>query len=278
MAFCLSAVLRNGFELTEAAKAYSRWLTDAVEPPAAVRVALELWREGRPVEAVGRRAWMESGQRLKDNGGLARTAPIGVYFARHRDERIRLSLEDTGLTHFAPLCRLASVIVNAAVAAGLTSPKERAETTEVLKAIEAELGVAAAGLAQREPEWVGQVKDAFEQLREDVSLAQQDDPLLYGPELHLFTTPTPVRVTVRLALWELFHAPSVEAALIDVVNRGGDAPVNALVTGAVLGAIHGEGGIPGRWREVLLESPGPSGGSHWHAYHPRLLVTLTPKP
>jgi len=32
-----------------------------------------------------------------------------------------------------------------------------------------------------------------------------------------------VRVAFRLAFWELLHAPSVEAALIDVVNRGGDA-------------------------------------------------------
>jgi len=29
---------------------------------------------------------------------------------------------------------------------------------------------------------------------------------------------------------------------------------------------------------VLLESPGPSGGPHWELYHPRHLVTLTPKP
>lgn len=278
MASCLSAALRDGLEFSEAANAYSRWLTDAVGPPWSVKPALALVRQGHMVEAVGRRVWLDSGRRLEDNAALARTAPIGVYFARHRSERIRLSLEDTGLTHFAPVCQLASVIINAAVAAALTSPKEPAEPAELLKAIIADLGLAAAGLARQEPDLVGQVRDAAEQVKEDIALAQQADPLLYGPELYLFSTPASVRVTLRLALWELFHAPSFEAAVIDVANRGGDAPVNTLVTGAVLGAVHGDQAIPERWREVVLESPLASGGPHWELYHPRHLVTLTPKP
>ena len=278
MACCLSEALRTGFDLEAVAKRYARWLGDANEPPEPVKRALELVLEGRAPEYVGRQLWLESGQALKDNAALVRTTPIGVHLARHRDERIRLCLEDTALTHFAPVCRLASVIVNAVVAAAVTSPKERAEKADLVKAIEADLSVAAATLARREPEWVVAVRDAAGWLREDVTAAQAADPLLFGPELHLFWSPTWARVTLRLALWELFHAPSLEAGVIDAANRGGDAAVNASVTGALLGAVHGEAALPARWREGLLEAPGPSGGPHWNAYHPRFLLALAPRP
>ena len=36
-----------------------------------------------------------------------------------------------------------------------------------------------------------------------------------------------MRVAFRLAFWHLAHTPSYEAALIDTVNRGGDADTNA---------------------------------------------------
>lgn len=278
LACCLSTVLRERYEAKEAAKVYARWLGDAIHAPESIKLALELFLEGRGPHTVGLRRWLESGQRLSDSAALARTAPIGVYLARHRDERIGLSLEDTALTHFAPVCRLASVMVNAALAAAVTSPKERAEKAELVKAMEADLSVAAATLARLKPEWVSQVKEATAWLKDDLAAAQAPDPQLFGPDHFLFRSPTSVRVTLRLALWELFHAPTFEAGVVDAANRGGEAPVNALVTGALLGAVHGEHALPTRWKEGVLEAPGPSGGPHWQRYHPRFLATLTPKP
>jgi hypothetical protein len=112
-------------------------------------------------------------------------------------------------------------------------------------------------------------KEAADWLREDLKFAQADDPELYGPDLHLFHPyPSLLRTTYRLAFWELFHAPSLEAALIDVANRGGDADTNAAITGALFGAILGEKAVPEAWAERVLEAPG-SGN-----YHPRNLVTL----
>ena len=62
--------------------------------------------------------------------------------------------------------------------------------------------------------------DLCEALAEDLYLATLPDPALW--EL-LHAAQGFVRVAFRLAFWELLHAPSFEAALIDVVNRGGDA-------------------------------------------------------
>lgn len=279
MAQVLATGLRNlgRYDQHETAKAYVRWKADAFDLPEATKLALEHIAEGHTAEWAGRRVWLDGSQRVRDNGALARTAPIGVFFAapEHRDARIAASLEDTAITHFAPLCQLASATVNGIIAAAICSPKEHIEKPDILKLAEAELSLAASTLGRKEPDWVVHVKEAADALREDVKLAQDDDPQLYGPELHLFfPVPQTVRVSFRLALWELFHAPSYEAGVVDVVNRGGDADTNAAITGALLGAVFGEQALPAAWLETVMEAPGPMSGSHWTVFHPRFLVTL----
>lgn len=278
MAYCVSEVLRTlrRYDVFEVSKAYVRWMEHAIEVPEPTKQALELVREGRSPEYTGRQVWIEGQQRVRDNGCLARAVPVGVFFARHQLPRVTASLDDACVSHFDPLCQLASATLNGVIAAALTTPKERLETADVLKVAEAELSLAALTLGRRESDWVSIVKDAADWLREDLRCAQDDDPQLYGPELHLFfPVPTLVRTTFRLAFWELFHAPGFEPSLIDVVNRGGDADTNAAVVGALLGAVYGEEAIPPRWTEVVMESPGPyGGGAHWNVYHPRFLVTL----
>ena len=39
----------------------------------------------------------------------------------------------------------------------------------------------------------------------------------------------------------------LEAVLVDVVNRGGDADTNAAIAGGLLGARHGHRAVPDRW-------------------------------
>jgi ADP-ribosylglycohydrolase len=277
MAQVLSTTLRNlrRYDLFETAKAYTRWLPNALDAPDAVKAALALVAEGRSPEFTGRTVWLDGFQRIKDNAPLARTAPIGVFFHSQREARLTATFEDTAITHFDPLCQLACATFNGIVAAGVAAPGERLTPEALLKTAEAELSLAAATLGRREPDWVTQTKEAADVLREDLRMAQADDPELYGPELHLFFPwPTPLRVTYRLAFWELFHAPSMEAALIDVANRGGDADTNAAVTGALFGAIFGEEAVPRAWIERLMEAPGPMGGVHWTTYHPQHLITL----
>jgi ADP-ribosylglycohydrolase len=95
---------------------------------------------------------------------------------------------------------------------------------------------------------------ACDEISSDLMAATAKDPGLYAPKLHLHRHQGFVRVAFRLAFWELFHAPTFEAALIDVVNRGGDADTNGAITGALLGSFYGESAIPSRWAGPMLRA------------------------
>ena len=64
--------------------------------------------------------------------------------------------------------------------------------------------------------------------------------------------------TLRAVFQALFATDSFEAALIDVVNRGGDADTTGAILGMIAGALYGPNALPPRWvrhldREVRLE-------------------------
>jgi len=131
-------------------------------------------------------------------------------------------------------------------------------------------------LARSASDYVFEVTSAKSLLMADLDAAQQADPMLYGPELHLHRQYGHVRIAFRLAFWELLHAPSFEAGLVDVVNRGGDADAHGAITGALLGAFHGEEAIPAEWKRQVLDAMATVRGPFWNLYHPRHLLPLAP--
>lgn len=279
MAVALSTVLRKlrAYDLKEVGRAYAAWMPSAFDVPDTFKQTAELIADGRFLDQIGLRVWLENGQQPKNNMALARTAVLGVFFQKpkHREARLRATIDDTALTNFAPLCQIASVTVNGVISAAIMAMGERIDPKEILKVAETELSYAAATLGREQPDWVQKVKEAADTLREDLKLAQDADPQLYGPELSMFHNPTQVRIAFRLAFWELLHAPSFEVGVRDAANRGGDADTNAAVVGALLGAVHGEKAIPQEWAERVLEALGPhSENTLWTVYHPRFLLNL----
>jgi len=57
--------------------------------------------------------------------------------------------------------------------------------------------------------------------------------------------------TLRAVFQALFATDSFEAALIDVVNRGGDADTTGAILGMIAGALYGPDAIPRRWLAAL---------------------------
>ncbi|XHF14129.1 ADP-ribosylglycohydrolase family protein [Archangium gephyra] len=239
-------------------------------------VLTEVAESGLPKATAGRRFWLKGMRRVAHNGSLARTAPLGVFFHEDTQARVQASLADSALTHFDPRCQLACAAFNGSIAHALTAG-ERLKKEDLLTAAMSGLTVGSAILGRSAADYVQEVTAATEALKEDLAAAQKDDPMLYWPDLHMHRKQDHVRVAFRLAYWEVLHAPSFEAGLVDVINRGGDADVNGAVAGALLGALHGEEAIPSEWRQGVLESMGPGSGPLGTLYHPRQLLPLAPE-
>jgi ADP-ribosylglycohydrolase len=274
MAACLAAslVAVEAFSPEDVSQRYRAWKPHAFDIGTQTAQVLDAM-PGMGWERAAREHWLQTGRKPAGNGSLMRTAPIGVYFADDAEARLRASLGDSALTHFDPRCQLACAALNGAIAQAVTA-------TGVLKpdalvsAAERATSLGAATLAKREPTIVAEIQEAARCVREDLAFAKKTDPELYGPELRFFDMQGFVRIAFRLAFWELLHAPTFEAALVDVVNRGADSDTNGAITGALLGAFHGDEQIPGRWRGPVMAALEGKRTPLADAYHPRQLLRL----
>ncbi|MBI2893889.1 MAG: ADP-ribosylglycohydrolase family protein [Deltaproteobacteria bacterium] len=272
MACCLAASLREHrrFVQSDVARRYAEWWPLAFDVGSQTEAALS--SVSKDANEAGRAVWLARGRQAAGNGSLMRTAPIGVFFAGDPTARLLASLADSAITHYDPRCQLACAALNAALSAALGGASARDARIRA----GAELEPAADLATSRRPDDTDQIRAAAASLRSDLEAADRDDPELYGPDLHLHRHEGFVRVAFRLAFWEAVHAPTFEAGLIDVVNRGGDADTNGAIAGSLLGALHGEPSIPERWRRTVLDAlqDGPPGP--WRdQYHPLALLELT---
>lgn len=276
MAVCLARSLHQlgRFDAADVMRRYTEWLPRAFDAGNQTRSVLYEARELPAWNAASKTVWLRESKRPAGNGSLMRTAPIAVKYPKDRDARIRATLEDASLTHYDPRCQLACAAFNGAIAAAIRG--EAKAPVDLVAAAETELSSSGAILGRMLNDFRIDTQEAMGIIRADLEAAQKDDPMLYGPELHLFTQMGFVRVAFRLAFWELLHAPSFAAGLIDVVNRGGDSDTNGAIAGALLGAFHGEEAIPSGWRSTVLNALPRRHGEYWAEYHPRLLLELAP--
>ncbi|WAM23455.1 ADP-ribosylglycohydrolase family protein [Myxococcus sp. NMCA1] len=277
LAACLSHSLRSikRYDAADALRRYRAWQPHAFDVSEPMKEVFEdCQTSGFPPLGAGMRVWLRAYRKPADPGSLARAAPLGVYLAGDAHALTQASLEDSALTHFDPRCQLACAAFNAAIGHAVTHGAGL-KAADLIPAAESGLLLAGAALGRSASDYVQEVSFAASLLREDLAIAQQEDPMLYGPELHLHRPLHAVRVAFRLAFWELLHAPSAEAALLDVVHRGGDTEAHATITGALVGAFHGEQALPEEWRKQVLEALATVKGPLCDVYHPRHLLALT---
>lgn len=275
MAVCLadSLLSRGRYDAVDAATRYVEWVRVAFDAGTQTRSALREVELGTPPSRAGRAIWKDAGERRPaGNGSLMRTAPIGVRFARDARARVEAALRDSAVTHFDPRCQLACVALDGAIAAAVTlRPREPLGLIE--GAID-DVVRAAALMAHSRTVPTAERRAAVDAILEDLNLALEPDPGLYTGPVHLIRTQGFVRVALRLAFWELVHAPCFEVALVDVANRGGDADTNAAIAGALLGSYWGEEAIPARWRRLVLSALEGQDGPFATRYHPQRLLDL----
>ncbi len=276
MATCLAHVLKTERQLDPVvlAKSYRTWADVAFDIGTQTKGTLLLLDDRWPPTHTGKKYWVENAQDAAGNGSLMRTAPIGVFYFQDDKARRAASFDDSAITHFDPRCQLACAAFNSAIAAAVGRVEPELNLEKLVAAAEKELHVAAAELGHRHPEFVTRIQLGSDDLQEDLRLARASDPLLYGPQHHLLQQQGFVRIAFRLAFWELLHAPSFSAAIIDVANRGGDSDTNAAITGALLGATYGAGAIPREWGDTVLQALELDRSPFGTTYHPRELVSL----
>ncbi|MFL5322094.1 MAG: ADP-ribosylglycohydrolase family protein, partial [Myxococcaceae bacterium] len=251
MAICLATSLRTAkaFSAEDVIARYRSWASVAFDIGAQTKEVLTHQLQNWPYDA-SKAVWLKSQKRAAGNGSLMRTAPIGVFFSKETDARAKASVDDAALTHYDPRCQLACVAFNSAIAHSIHR-SEKLTHQQLLGSVSSEIGIGANHFGKRDREFVRDTQDAIEALRKDLKIAGEDDPKLYGPELHIHQMQGFVRVAFRYAFWHFLHQSPFEAALIDIVNRGGDTDTNAAIAGALLGAWYGENAIPSRWRTAV---------------------------
>jgi ADP-ribosyl-[dinitrogen reductase] hydrolase len=181
--------------------------------------AYRAWLTSRPVDVgmtTERGLLGMNTTESESNGSLMRVSPIGIWAAGDPALAARTARDDSMLTHTSPVCLEACSAYCAAIAAGVGGAA-RDEMFEV-------------ALAHAK----GPAHEAIKRAAKGVA------PTDY------FTHQGWVLVALQNAFWCLQHR-EFEEALVQTVGHGGDTDTNAAIAGALLGSLHGRGGIPQRW-------------------------------
>jgi len=171
------------------------------------------------------------------NGALMRVSPLGILGANHHAEKVAdWARQDARLTHPNVVCQDSSAVFTVAISRAIRT------------------GCDAATLHEWTISWAEETGVDDETV--DVLRRAADREPLYPAETALDVTSTPMRLWVLVALhnafWQLLHADSLEAGIIDTVMLGDDTDTTAAICGALMGAVHGRDAIPAQWARAVL--------------------------
>ncbi len=217
---------------SEMALALARTLVDQAEyDQNKARSAYVDWLNSRPFD-VGNT--VSAGLRgtpnfeSQANGALMRVSPLGIFGAgKDSDLLARWAREDAWITHPHQITQDANVLFVLTISRIVEQGMSRDQAIAVLQNTGAEHGLAEAVVAS--------VRRGIERPPDDY-LASQGWVL----------------IALQNAVYQLSNSPSLEAALVDTVGRGGDTDTNGAICGALLGAVYGSSGIPDRWIQPVL--------------------------
>jgi ADP-ribosylglycohydrolase len=227
-----SLVEKGDFDANAVAEQWVRWMKrDGRGIGLTTQRALRLIERGTEPFEAGRLA--RSAGASASNGAVMRCIPVALRYHDNVDKLVRVSTQQAAITHSDERCTWGAAAVNLAARELLHGNSYFVE--EVLHRLE--------GAAPR---------PLIEAIRRVPWEQESDLPITvpgeYGFVIHC----------VEIAFWCAMHRPSLEDALIFLVEAGGDTDTNAALAGALLGARDGEAGIPPRWLDQLGTAKGVS--------------------
>jgi ADP-ribosyl-[dinitrogen reductase] hydrolase len=202
------------------------WL--ATSPPDVgnlTRSVLTAWRDGVPDAA---REFLERrGPEVSaGNGSVMYCAPLGAAYAARPQELHQAAPSLSAITHADDRCATACLAVTLTVAALVRGEDGERAVRRALADVDGKAGA--------------------EELEYLVGGAGIERPI-DGPDQGF------VFFTAGVAMRAAGESKPFEAGLREVVALGGDTDTNAAVAGALLGALHGTGALPGVWLERLAD-------------------------
>lgn len=211
---------RGEFDPEDVARRFVAWYEGgAVGIGGLTRRVLERIADGQDWTEASRVAWEASPEgRNAGNGSAMRCAPIAVAYADDPEALATVSRASSRVTHWDPRCVHGCALLNRTIAGYLREEASPLETA-----------------LQSRPEGVPD------------ELVAALEPVPDGLDAGDLSPTGYVVDTLQAALYHAITAADAETAIVDAVNRGGDADTIGAVAGAVAGARFGASGLPDRW-------------------------------
>ena len=187
--------------------------------------ALRQLNNGSSWEVAGRTVWehRSEGQNA-GNGSVMRCAPYGVAYHDDPDTLVSVSRDSAAITHYDPRCQYGSVVLNLTIANLLTGREHPLHSA----------------LNHVEEDAPDELMSALATVPDGVSEAE-------------LQTNGYVVTTLQTALYYALTADTTREAIIETINRGGDADTIGAIAGAVAGAQHGPESLPSAWLDEIAE-------------------------
>ena len=214
--------------------------------PEAARKAYQYWLSSDPFDcgmtiAAGLRG--QPNPASQANGAMMRISPVGIFGARFELHQVaEWAMQDAALTHPNLICQQANALFAMGIAHAIQSGCDRKELYQHILQWAVDMPVASA-------------------LLDTIDKAAEERPADYVHQQGW------VLIAFQNALYQLLHATSLEAGVVDTILRGGDTDTNAAICGALLGAVCGREAIPAQWLDSL-QSCRPEAGDP-RVRHPR---------
>lgn len=250
LALAYSLIGRSAYSADHAAQEYLQWYASApFDVGATTRTAFAI--EVPAGNSAAAAVWAAASVSVtsKANGALMRASPLGIWGVRlSASELQQAAFDDTGLSHPAASCRYATAAYVIAIRHLMLCPGDADGAMEAAAAVlTAEAAAEVAG-------WLAEAEAGV-----DPGATPLDGFVRYG-FIHAFR--------------HLKLRSTYEDALTATMSGGGDTDTNACIVGGLIGALHGEHGIPGAMRRALLGCDTQQGRPRPARYHTTRLDEL----
>jgi len=232
MALCLMHALvgEDSFSIERVAQNYLRWYQSM---PFDIGRTTSTGLSGglrQPEGLIHRGMWKAAEQYnrgSKANGGLMRIAPLGVWGWRlSEDELVKAVCQDNRLTHPHPTCQHSSAVYCVAIRHLMHYPQDSEGAFKTAK------------------DWATRLANS--EVQEWISLAENNEDVGYTPSIGF------AKYGFVHAFRHLKNETSYINVIFETLMGGGDTDTNACIVGGLVGAYHGEEGIPTPMKEAIF--------------------------